>query len=333
LKRLVIYSLSLVCLTVVTSLLGYHFIRQQLTAPLKLEAPQLITLNKGDTAHQVLAGLHEQNNIDTYGYWSAKLWLRVAPELARFKAGSYELTADLGLLDAMILLHSGKEKQFSVTLVEGQNLKQWLQQLGQTSHLSYIEADLARLTQVLKPQGDKLEGWLMPDTYFYTSGTAIEVLIQQAYTAMHSYLTQAWHTRAQNLPYRSPYEALIMASIIEKETGLASERARIAGVFVNRLNKKMRLQTDPTVIYGMGDKFDGNIRRRDLRQATPYNTYVIKGLPPTPIAMPGREAIDAALHPLDTNEYYFVARGDGSHQFSSTLQQHNAAVRKYQLKK
>jgi len=157
------------------------------------------------------------------------------------------------------------------------------------------------------------------------------VVLRQAFDAMRDFLERAWATRAPDLPYRSPYEALIMASIIEKETGVAAERARIAGVFVRRLKKKMRLQTDPTVIYGLGKNFDGNLRRRDLRRPNPYNTYLNRGLPPTPIALPGRAAIEAALHPAPGKALYFVARGDGTHAFSTTLEQHNRAVKQYQL--
>lgn len=172
---------------------------------------------------------------------------------------------------------------------------------------------------------------MLPETYFYTAGTSGRDIIKRAYADMQTALQANWELRQKNLPLQSPYELLILASIVEKETGQASERAMIASVFENRLNKGMRLQTDPTVIYGMGDRYDGNIRKADLREPTPYNTYLIKGLPPTPIAMPGKAALLAAAQPEDSPYFYFVSRGDGSHVFSRTLSEHNRNVRKYIL--
>ena len=183
-------------------------------------------------------------------------------------------------------------------------------------------------------QADKVaEGLFFPDTYNFPKGTTDKAFLRRAYQRLHDVLDQEWQTRSENLPYKTPYEALIMASIIEKETGLASERSTIAGVFVRRLNKKMKLQTDPTVIYAMGKQFNGNIRKKDLSIDSPYNTYRYKGLPPSPIALVGRDAIHAALHPEPGKALYFVAKGDGSHYFSETLVEHNRAVAKYQLNK
>jgi UPF0755 protein len=177
------------------------------------------------------------------------------------------------------------------------------------------------------------EGQFLPDTYLFPDETTDIQFLLRAFKASESYLSEKWSHRDENLPLKSPYEALILASIVEKETAKADERPTIAGVFIRRLNKGMRLQTDPTVIYGMGEQFDGNIRRRDLKADTPYNTYTRFGLPPTPIALPGRAAIDAVLHPASGKSLYFVAKGDGSHQFSATLKEHNQAVRRYQLRK
>ncbi|MNZ48707.1 putative aminodeoxychorismate lyase [compost metagenome] len=177
------------------------------------------------------------------------------------------------------------------------------------------------------------EGRFFPDTYKYVRGTRDIDILRQAYQRMEGILVEEWGERASNLPYKEPYQALIMASLVEKETGVPGERAEIAGVFIRRLQKSMLLQTDPTVIYGMGQRYNGRITRADLREPTPYNTYVTPGLPPTPIALPGREAIHAALNPADGQSLYFVARGDGSHVFSDNLDDHNKAVQEYQLKR
>jgi UPF0755 protein len=182
-------------------------------------------------------------------------------------------------------------------------------------------------------RGEKhAEGLFFPDTFYFDRNTTDIVLLKRSYEIMHNKLSQAWENRALGLPYKDRYDALIMASIIEKETGKSAERPTIAGVFLNRLRIGMRLQTDPTVIYGMGDEYHGNIRKKDLQTDTPYNTYTRNGLPPTPIAMPGLASIEAALHPEKTKALYFVGRGDGSHEFTSSLVEHNRAVAKYQLK-
>ena len=263
-----------------------------------------------------------------------KIRMKLDPELANIKVGTYELSPSMSALDLLELFSSGKELQFSISLVEGLNWKEWLLVFKSHPQIQFADDFYQQLEKIALPlPKQSIEGFLLPDTYYFVAQTNAIELVKRAHTSMQQYLDNAWHDRAMDLPYSSAYEGLIMASIIEKETGIAQERALISGVFVNRLNLKMRLQTDPTVIYGMGENFDGNIRRKDLKAATPYNTYVIKGLPPTPIAMPSKLAIDAAFNPIETQQLYFVSKGDGSHKFSSTLQEHNIAVRKYQLNK
>ena len=289
-------------------------------------------IKPGQSAKGLLNRLKEQGIIaDNIGL---KIRMKLDPELANIKVGTYELSPSMSALDLLELFSSGKELQFSISLVEGLNWKEWLLVFKSHPQIQFADDFYQQLEKIALPlPKQSIEGFLLPDTYYFVAQTNAIELVKRAHTSMQQYLDNAWHDRAMDLPYSSAYEGLIMASIIEKETGIAQERALISGVFVNRLNLKMRLQTDPTVIYGMGENFDGNIRRKDLKAATPYNTYVIKGLPPTPIAMPSKLAIDAAFNPIETQQLYFVSKGDGSHKFSSTLQEHNIAVRKYQLNK
>lgn len=253
----------------------------------------------------------------------------------QIKAGEYAVTADMRPLDLLELFVSGRSIQYPVTLIEGRTFREAVAGLAEHAFLRHELAGLnaAEIMAEVGIDAAHPEGWLFPDTYLVARDSTDTALLRRAHQRMQTVLAEEWAERAEGLPLASPYEALILASIIEKETGVAEERAAIAGVFIRRLRRGMRLQTDPTVIYGMGDKYDGNIRRADLRAETPYNTYVIAGLPPTPIALPGREAIHAALHPADGDALFFVARGDGSHYFSTTLDEHNCAVRHYQLGK
>lgn len=225
--------------------------------------------------------------------------------------------------------------RYRVTLVEGWTFRQALQKIRSEQKIvkSAAGSTVHAAARALGLEGGAVEGWIFPDTYVYRSGTTDIELLQQAYERMQQVLGEEWLAKGDRLPYKSPYEALIMASLIEKETGQPSERSQIAGVFVRRLNRGMRLQTDPAVIYGLGEGYNGNLTRAHLRQPTPYNTYVIRGLPPTPIALPGRAAIRAALNPEPGKSLYFVGKGDGSHHFSATLTEHNRAVREYQLKR
>lgn len=261
-----------------------------------------------------------------YAYWQGQTGIH---------AGEYLLPAGSNAMDLVARLHSGDVTRYRLTLVEGWTFRQALEQVRSGRNIVKSEAagSSEAAARALGLEGESPEGWVFPDTYIYRSGTTDIDLLRQAHKRMQQVLEEEWQARGENLPYDSPYEALIMASLIEKETGQPSERSEIAGVFVRRMGKGMRLQTDPTVIYGLGESFDGNLTRAHLRQETPYNTYVINGLPPTPIALPGREAIHAALNPKPGDSLYFVGKGDGSHHFSATLAEHNRAVREFQLKR
>ncbi|MGH1470213.1 MAG: endolytic transglycosylase MltG [Cellvibrionaceae bacterium] len=297
------------------------------------KSSSLFIVKPGSTLTQVA------NQLAELGYFQHPKILSLYGRLMKktnIKVGEYSI-ADTDtprlLLNKLI---SGEVVDYFVTLVEGKTFKEVLVHLHSQDKIGIELGDESKLKHFIDSLGIKEkhpEGWFFPDTYQYSMGATDKIILKQAHERMRDVLATEWDRREENLPYKNAYEALIMASIVERETGQASEREEIAGVFVRRLQKKMRLQTDPTIIYGLGDQYDGNIRRRHLTQKTPYNTYVINGLPPTPIALPGREAIYAALHPDDGKTLYFVAKGDGSHQFSETLEAHNKAVREYQIKR
>jgi UPF0755 protein len=330
--RLVKILLTLCVMSLVAFFSAYYWVQQETQQSIHLQEPTLFEVKEGQYAHSVLNRLKEAGIIKSS--LAFKVLIKFKSHLSQVKIGSYELLPSMSGEEMLTLLSSGKEKQFSISLVEGLRWKEWQQQIKAHPRLSVSSSFDGQIQDLTTNAiGQSLEGWLLPETYYFTNGTNASDIVRRAYIAMQNYLDQAWQNRALDLPYDNPYQALIMASIIEKETGVADERPRISGVFVNRLRQNMRLQTDPTVIYGMGESFDGDIRRKDLRTPTPYNTYVIKGLPPTPIAMSGKLAIDSAMHPLDTDELYFVAMGNGRHKFSRTLKEHNAAVREYQLRK
>jgi UPF0755 protein len=244
------------------------------------------------------------------------------------KSGYYELVPPLSHQQLLDKLVDGDIKQYALALIEGWTVKQVMQKLNTTQYL--VKVLDGKIPESIAFEGGSPEGWLFPDTYNFDKSVSDEQLVRQAYARMKAVLAEEWTNRADDLPYKNSYEALIMASIIERETSVDSEREQIAGVFVQRLLIGMRLQTDPTVIYAMGDTYRGNIRRSDLKIDSPYNTYRVGGLPPTPIAIAGRRSIHAALHPLNNGMLYFVGRGDGYHYFSSSLAEHNTAVQKYQ---
>lgn len=248
------------------------------------------------------------------------------------KAGVYEINRPLTPLALYEKIERGDVTQAAVQFIEGWTIREVRAALKQQINLRAASAAMneAQLLAAIGATEGHVEGLFFPDTYFYVPHTTDIDILRRAYMTQRDKLATEWQRRAPGLPYRTPYEALIMASIIEKETGVADERPQIAAVFLNRLNQGMRLQTDPTVIYGLGTRFDGDLRKEDLLRDTPYNTYTRSGLPPTPIAIPGVAALHAALHPAKSDALYFVARGDGTHVFSSTLDAHNRAVNRYQ---
>lgn len=260
-------------------------------------------------------------------------WARLTREAARIKAGVYELEAAMTPRQLLAMLVAGDTKQYQVTLVEGWSLQQALEAIWGSPRTIRRLAGLspAEIAVRLGLSTDNPEGLFFPDTYYYEAATEDITLLARASSRLEAVLAEEWSRRASGLPFESPYDALILASIVEKETAVAQERRQIAGVFVRRLQVGMRLQSDPTVIYGMGDRYEGNIDRAALEEVTLYNTYRVNGLPPTPIAMAGKDSIAAALDPLPGDALYFVSRGDGTHHFSSTLEEHNEAVRRYQL--
>lgn len=313
---------------------AWMFYQQFLQLPLAVPAAGMVyQVPKGASLRRVAADLHAGGVLSQPEllYWHAR-W---QGDAHRIRAGEYRLEPGMTPDALLALLVSGQTISYRLTLVEGWSFHQVLMALAAEPALEQTLVGLSD-TDVMQRLGypnEHPEGRFFPDTYAFERGTSDIDFLRRAYQKMRTELAAAWTARAADVPLNDPYQALILASIVEKETGAAGERPQIAGVFVRRLRKGMKLQTDPTVIYGMGAQFDGNIRRRDLQQDTPYNTYVHVGLPPTPICMPGRAALDAALNPADGDALYFVARGDGTHEFSARLEEHNAAVRKFQLRR
>ncbi|MCP3906790.1 MAG: endolytic transglycosylase MltG [Oceanicoccus sp.] len=325
----------LVLAAVVVLSLAYMQMQRYLTTPLPIPQGGVeYTLAKGGSLNAMAYSLSNK------GLLTSPRWLIAYSRLSArgqvIKAGDYWLDEGLTPLTLLDKLEQGDVRYYQLTLVEGWNLTQVLAALRSQPKLKQTIASDATTIQAsdlgIEVPYERLEGLLFPDTYRYHSDTTDVELLRQSYTQLQDFLAAQWEKRANNLPYKTSYEALIMASLIEKETGVANERPEIAGVFVRRLQKRMRLQTDPTIIYGLGASFDGNLRSRHLKDASNlYNTYRHPGLTPTPIALAGAEAIMAALHPKDGTSLYFVAKGDGSHYFSDTLEEHQKAVRKYQI--
>ena len=280
-----------------------------------------------DSVVQQIASAGVPVNPDLLG-----LLVRLTGKSGKLKAGSYELKPGTTPLRLITQLVRGEFAQESLTVIEGWTFRQMRQAVAAQTALKHDTANLTDAELMAKITADYTlpEGLFAPDTYLFAKGSSDLQVYKQAHALLLKRLNAAWENRDMTLPYKTPYEALIMASIVEKETGRKAERTNIAGVFINRLRIGMLLQTDPTVIYGMGDQYKGSIRRRDLTTDTPYNTYTRPGLPPTPISLPGDESLHAAMNPAKTDALYFVAKGDGSSHFSSNLSEHNQAVNKYQ---
>jgi UPF0755 protein len=294
---------------------------------------QTFIVPPGSSMAEVAALLSDRGLLSRPALWrAAARWQSLDGQI---KQGEYRVSDPVSPAALLALLVAGEVVEYQLTLPEGITLAQALVILHSSEGLTAtLEGPDAPALLALVDPHPSAEGWFFPDSYRYTRGDTDLAVLEQAHRRMTRMLAELWQARTMALPYDTPYEALIMASIVERETGLAAERDAIAGVFVRRLERGMRLQTDPTVIYGLGATFDGNLRRVHLADETnPYNSYRHHGLPPTPIALPGRAAIEAALNPLQGSALYFVARGDGSHVFSDTLEQHNAAVRAYQLQR
>lgn len=329
LRKLVILLVIVVLLVIAGTAYWRGFLAPVVTGTRAVD----VEVTPGAPLRQVAAELHAQGVLPQP---FDLVWLaRLRGDTHALRAGEYLVppgTSVAGLLD---LLKSGKVVLHSLTLVDGWTFKQVMQAVDSNPALRHTLAgkNSTAIMAALGHPGESPEGRFYPDTYQFPKGTTDVAFLLRAYYDMQSHLESAWQARAAGLPYQTPYAALILASIVEKETAQPKERGEIAGVFVRRLAKAMRLQSDPTVIYGLGDAYNGKITYKDLRTDTPYNTYTRNGLPPTPICLPSLASLEAVLHPTPGDALYFVARGDGTHQFSATLVEQNAAVQKYQIRR
>lgn len=323
-KKLLVLAFLLVA--ILAGGVGYYASR-----PLSIpKLPFEFSIKQGSSLKGAARQLHQDGILPND--WGLVWLARLMGKSTQIKAGNYELSSIPTTFDLLNILTKGQVSQGELSIIEGWTFKQFREALNNSPAVRHDTASMSdtEIMQRLGAPEQHAEGLFFPDTYYFANGVSDMVLYRRAYETMQKHIQESWKNRAPGLPLKSPYEALILASIVEKETGQASDRKMIAGVFINRLRRGMRLQTDPAVIYGMGDKFDGNLRKHDLQVDTPYNTYTRRGLPPTPIALPGLAALQATLHPAETNALYFVARGDGSSVFSGSLMQHNRAVDRYQ---
>lgn len=329
-KRLFAVVGTLLVLGAAATAGGYVYWQSRLEAPLSLDEPTLYQVPAGAGFNQVVGELEAQGVISDA--WAFQLMARLEPaRVPQLRVGEYQLMPGMSGVEMVALLGSNNVVTYPLTIPEGWTFRQMRELLGAAPKLEQRTAELSddEVMALLGREDTFPEGWFFPDTYRYHLGMSDVDILRQSLTRMERILEEVWEGRDDDLTIDTPYEALIMASLIERETGAPEERPEIAGVFKRRMEQGMRLQTDPTIIYGMGERYEGRITRADIREATAYNTYVIDGLPPTPIAMPGRAALEAAVNPLPGETLYFVSRGDGTHHFSRTLREHNNAVNRY----
>jgi len=317
-------------LILIAAAVGWLVFYAYSTLPLPY-APYQFELRRGSSLRSVSHQLAQGGVLRSP--WKFTLLVKLMGKQSDIKAGNYQLDRAVTPLQLFYKITRGDVTEQEITLIEGWNFKQVRKALDNNPKIAHLSRGMsaANIMRRIGALGKNPEGLFFPDTYYFTADTSDLAILKRAYQTMKAHLATAWRNRSAGLPFSTPYDALILASMIEKETGQGKERPLIAGVFINRLKRGMRLQSDPTVIYGLGAKFDGNLHKKDLVTDNPYNTYTRAGLPPTPIAMPGLASIHAALHPTETRDLYFVAKGNGAHQFSETLAEHARAVRRYQL--
>lgn len=329
-KKMLRVVLLLLLVLVIAAGVGIWKVRQLADSKILIKEETIFTLEAGTGRVALGEQLYGEKVINRPRVFQ---WLlRVEPDLSHFKAGTYRFSPDMTVREMLRLLESGKEAQFPLRLVEGMRLSDYLQQLRDAPYIKHTLKDdeYATVAKALDLEhADWVEGWFWPDTWMYTANTTDVALLRRAHQKMVRAIDQAWEGRMEGLPYQDKNQMVTMASIIEKETAVASERDQVASVFINRLRIGMRLQTDPTVIYGMGERYNGKLSRADLETPTPYNTYIISGLPPGPIATPGEASLKAAAHPAKTPYLYFVADGKGGHTFNTNLASHNRSVQDY----